>query len=180
MWRQVSVVRCMTLVQVLPDLPSFKWNTWPPELQEAGGGQRKTERQILSNYYKGQCCGYFHTTVLPETNPKPLMCYLDISVHSLPLSYSERLHCFHRAHHLKWTRKPNHTIRVSVLPSVCPHSLKTLRHDQWVSYFPPVFSVKHIRRHLWYSQRVEIKAESLSTSCSATTHFPWQLAEGWV
>lgn len=44
----------------------------------------------------------------------------------------------------------------------------------------PVFSVKHIRRHLWFSQRVKMKAESLSSSCTATSHFPWQQILGRV
>lgn len=46
-----------------------------------------------------------------------------------------------------------------------------------VNSAPTVFSVKHISRHLWYPQRVQIKAESLSTSCSAYTRFPWQLRD---
>lgn len=43
-----------------------------------------------------------------------------------------------------------------------------------------VLSVKDIRRRLWYSQRVKIKAESLSSSCSANSHFPWQQLKGGV
>lgn len=53
--RQVRVVRCMTLMQVLPDLPSFKWSTWPPKFTRS---RRRKEWKILSNYYNGKCCRY--------------------------------------------------------------------------------------------------------------------------
>lgn len=51
------------------------------------------------------------------------------------------------------------------------HTLSTLSS---INSPPTVFSVKHIRSYLWYPHRVKSKAESLSTSCSATTRLPWQ------
>lgn len=66
-------------------------------------------------------------------------------------------------------------VRVSLLPC-----LPTLSEKKKATQNPPVqsmsqlLSVRRIRRHLWYSQGVKIKAGSLSTSCSANTHFPLQ------
>lgn len=51
------------------------------------------------------------------------------------------------------------------------HTLSTLSS---INSPPTIFSVKHIRSYLWYPHRVKSKAESLSTSCSATTRLPWQ------
>lgn len=95
-------------------------------------------------------------------------------------SPSKLFHCSHREN-----KHRSRTTRYEFLRY--PQSAHALRKSSGIinaSVIPPsplpVFSDEHIKRHLWYSQGVKIKAPSLSTACLATTHFPRQLEEGRV
>lgn len=109
------------------------------------------------------------------------MLYLNILLSTFALSFLQHLQCFHRVHPLQLTQEPNPQNANSFCFTL---SLPTLSANPpaWSmrQLFSCVFSVKHISRQLWYSQRVKIKAESLSTSCSAAAHFPWQQIKGGV
>lgn len=174
MWRQVRAPRCMTQMQV----PAM---TYKITRSRRRPGEERVEntvkllqwtvRWMLSlacvtwdaadtlHHPTSRCALYGD----PNWNPVPQS--------AICISCCPHSSCLHRQTSslipqstaaFERTQKPNSgVIRVSVLPAVCPHALKTLQHHQWVSFFSPVFSGKHISRHLRYSQRVEIKAEGL-------------------
>ena len=153
LWRQVKVVRCTTLMQVLPDLPPFKVeHVAPQKLQEEEGGKSGKYYQIttMRSAVDTRACRNILIYSLIQQTPSLL-------TEAKP--HYDKSCCF--------------TLSLPTLPET-PTALSMSQ------IFSPVFSARHIKRHLWYSQGVKIKAESLSTSCSATTHFPWQPVEGRV